>query len=111
MQNLCALILNGWQTTCSCVSLALPTALDIRVYNRQIYVCKDQVKYQFELLNLAKPLFLRIKITNSLITYTYSHYKNEADLASKALVLALTRVMLNHPYSPEDLGQPVRVAI
>ena len=48
-----------------------------------------------------------------LITYTYSHYKNEADLASKALALALTRVMLNLPYSPdtaEDLGQPVRVA-
>ena len=49
-----------------------------------------------------------------LITYTYSHYKNEADLASKALALALTRVMLNLPYSPdtaEDLGQLVRVAI
>ena len=48
-----------------------------------------------------------------LITYTYSDYRNEADLASKALALALTRVMLNLPYSPdtaENLGQPVRVA-
>ena len=45
---------------------------------------------------------------------TKSHYKNEGDLANKALALALTRAMLNLPYSPdtaEDLGHAVRVAI
>ena len=91
------------------VQMPQPSPMPFGFYLLFIYIYMGQFKIVPHISIMIYSIYIQY-----LITYTYSHYKNEADLASKALALALTRVMLNLPYSPdiaEDLGQPVRVAI